>query len=156
MIDSRGGVDSVGAALGAANTTLDIRSISRCAAKPTISHANRHPYSSPTACKGLIISPRMRSPGWSAPILLEENGERAVQRACYMTLETIAPLRATEARTNRPVPLESATPGVLLHHAGGQDLCLCDSQMTARSSEQAGGGSLFRRTGNKVFIMAIG
>src|ERR1700746_4087203 len=35
---------------------------------------------------------RMPSPAWSGAILLEQNDEWAVQRARYMTLETIAPL----------------------------------------------------------------
>jgi len=35
---------------------------------------------------------RLPSPVWSATILVEQNDEWAVQRARYMTLETIAPL----------------------------------------------------------------
>ena len=62
-------------------------------------------------------------------ILLEQNDEWAVQRARYMTLETMAPLSedpifklpAVAARSNRQNPPESAKTPPLLHHSLGHD-----------------------------------
>src|SRR3954466_10901092 len=62
-------------------------------------------------------------------ILLEQNDEWAVQRARYMTLETIGALRddplvslpALTARPPRPAPPESATTSPLLPHVSGHD-----------------------------------
>ena len=62
-------------------------------------------------------------------ILLEQNDEWAVQRARYMTLETIAPLSedpifklpAVAACTPAKTPPESAKTTPLLHHTMGRD-----------------------------------
>ncbi len=63
-------------------------------------------------------------------ILLEQNDEWAVQRARYMTLETIAPLSddplvkllaVAAAWPYRPALPESAKPPPLLHHSLGHD-----------------------------------
>ena len=63
-------------------------------------------------------------------ILLEQNDEWAVQRARYMTLETIAPLSDDPAvmlsavrQHDRPSPAEHRG-GCQLHHARGHDLIL--------------------------------
>jgi hypothetical protein len=64
-------------------------------------------------------------------ILLEQNDEWAVQRARYMTLETIAPLRddlrlmLPACRMTRAARPAIEIPGAhLLHHAQGHDRCL--------------------------------
>ena len=62
-------------------------------------------------------------------ILLEQNDECAVQRARYMTLETMAPFEprslcqaARRCRlTYRPDPPETASDPALLHHHRGHD-----------------------------------
>jgi putative transposase len=54
-------------------------------------------------------------------ILLEQNDEWVVQRARYMTLETIAPLRMIRPSAFRPSPADLAGPRQL-HHAQGHDL----------------------------------
>jgi hypothetical protein len=63
-------------------------------------------------------------------ILLEQNDEWAVQRARYITLETIAPLRddltlmlpAAAASAKRTEPAFEILAAQLLHHAQGHDL----------------------------------
>ena len=66
-------------------------------------------------------------------ILVEQNDEWAVQRARYMTLESIAPmsnddlikLPTVAAGASRPYPPDTAISATLLHHGSGHDPALC-------------------------------
>ena len=64
-------------------------------------------------------------------LLLEQNDEWAVQRARYMTLETIAPLSDDPPSACQPWPPDQSGPAGhrgdqrQLHHAKGHDPCQC-------------------------------